>query len=67
MQKHTAHQIYKYWNRAPQPHIIGKTLNKQNKGRVLKAAEEKLQVTYNRKPSGIIAASSMENLKARGD
>lgn len=67
MQKHTAYQIYNSWNRTPQPHIIGKTLNIQKKGRVLKAAAEKLQVTYNGKPSGIIAASSMENLKARGD
>ena len=44
--------------------IIIKTLNVQNKERILKAAREKDQVTYKGRPSRISQDFSMETFKA---
>jgi hypothetical protein len=46
-------------------HTIIKTLNAQNKGRILKTAREKCQVTYKVKPIRITPDFSKETLKAR--
>lgn len=46
-------------------HIIVKTLNIQNKEKVLKATREKSQVTYESKPTRITADFSVETLKAK--
>jgi hypothetical protein len=46
-------------------HIIIKTLNAQNKERVLKAAREKGQVTYKGRPIRITPDFSRETMKAR--
>jgi hypothetical protein len=46
-------------------HIIIKTLNTQNKERILKAASEKGQVTYKGRPMRIIPDFSTETMKAR--
>lgn len=46
-------------------HIIAKTLNMQNKEKVLKATREKSQVTYESKPTRITADFSVETLKAK--
>ena len=46
-------------------HIIIKTLNAQNKERILKAAREKGQVTYKGRPIRITPDFSTETMKAR--
>jgi len=46
-------------------HIIIKTLNAQNKERILKAAKEKSQVTYEFRPIRITPDFLTETLKAR--
>ncbi|KAL6087923.1 hypothetical protein STEG23_014461 [Scotinomys teguina] len=46
-------------------HIIIKTLNIQNKERILRAAKEKGQLTYKGRPIRITPDFSMETLKAR--
>ncbi|KAL6087914.1 hypothetical protein STEG23_008170 [Scotinomys teguina] len=46
-------------------HIIIKTLNIQNKERILRAAKEKGQLTYKGKPIRITPDFSMETLQAR--
>jgi hypothetical protein len=46
-------------------HIIIKTLNAQNKERILKGAREKGQVTYKGRPIIIIPVFSIETLKFR--
>jgi hypothetical protein len=46
-------------------HIIIKTLNKQNKERILKAAKEKKQGTYKGKLISITADFSTQTLNAR--
>ena len=46
-------------------HIIIKTLNVQNKERILNALREKGQVTYKGRPIRIIPDFSPETLKAR--
>jgi hypothetical protein len=45
--------------------MVVKTLNIQNKERILKAAREKQEVTYKGKPIGITADFSTETLKGR--
>jgi hypothetical protein len=52
-------------NRNTSRHIIIKTLNIQNKERILKAAKEKRQVTYKGKPIRITADFSTQILNAR--
>ena len=47
------------------PHIIIKTLNPQNKERILKAAREKGYVTYKGRPIRITPDFSAETMKAR--
>jgi hypothetical protein len=51
--------------RNPSGHIIIKTLNAQNKDRILKATRENGQVTYKGRPIGITPDFSTETLKAR--
>jgi hypothetical protein len=46
-------------------HIILKSLNTQNKERILKAAREKLEVTYKGKPTRVTADFSTKTLKTR--
>ena len=46
-------------------HIIIKTLNKQNKERLLRAAKKKAQVTYKGRPIRITPNFSIETIKAR--
>ena len=46
-------------------HIVIKTLNTQNKERILKAARGKGQVTYKGRPIRIIPDFSSETMKAR--
>jgi hypothetical protein len=46
-------------------HIIIKTPNALNKGRILKAVREKGQVTYKGRPFRIIPDFSTETMKAR--
>ena len=46
-------------------HIINKTLKSQNKGRILKAAREKVQVIYKGRPIRITQVLSKETMKAR--
>ena len=46
-------------------HIIIKTLNAQNKERILKAAREKDQVAYKGRPIRITSDFSTETMKAR--
>ena len=46
-------------------HIIIKTLNAQNKERILKAAREKCQITYKGRPIRIMPDFSTETMKAR--
>jgi hypothetical protein len=46
-------------------HIIIKTLNAQNKERILKAAREKGQVTYQGRPIRIASGFSTETIKTR--
>ena len=46
-------------------HIIIKTLHIQNKGRILRAAKEKGQVTYKSRPIRITPDLSIETTKAR--
>jgi zona occludens toxin (predicted ATPase) len=46
-------------------HIIIKTLNAQNKKRILKAVKEKCQVTYNDRPIRITPKFSPDTVKAR--
>jgi len=55
------------WNqkRKSSCHIIIKTLNAQNKERILKAASEKGQVTYEGRLTRITPDFSKEALKAR--
>jgi hypothetical protein len=47
-------------------HIIIKTLNIQNKERILKAEKAKNQVTYKGRPIKITSNSSMETLSEKG-
>ncbi|KAL6047071.1 hypothetical protein STEG23_026865 [Scotinomys teguina] len=49
----------------PSRHIIIKTLNIQNKERILRAAKEKGQLTYKGRPIRITPKFSMETLQAR--
>ncbi|KAL6037201.1 hypothetical protein STEG23_016771 [Scotinomys teguina] len=63
-------EAYRIPNRlAPQKksssHIIIKTLNIQNKERILRAAKEKGQLTYKGRPIRITSDFSMETLQAR--
>jgi zona occludens toxin (predicted ATPase) len=62
-----AYRTQNKWNqkRKPSCHIIIKTLNIQNKERILKAAREKGQVTYKGRPIRIILVFSTETMKAR--
>ena len=53
------------YKRKSSQHIIIKTLNAQNKERLLKAAREKDQVIYKGRPIRITHDFQMENLKAR--
>jgi hypothetical protein len=46
-------------------YIIIKTLNIQNKGRILKATKEKKQITYKGKPITILADFSTKTLNTR--
>jgi hypothetical protein len=46
-------------------HIINKTLKSQNKGRILKAAREKVQVIYKGRPIRITPDFSTDTMKAR--
>jgi hypothetical protein len=46
-------------------HSIIKTLSTKNKERILKAAKEKIQVTYKGKPIRMTAYSSTQTLNAR--
>ena len=46
-------------------HIIIKTLNAQNKERILKASREKIQVTYKGRPIRITQDFSTETMKVR--
>jgi hypothetical protein len=52
-------------NRTSQWHIIVKTINTENKERILKAITEKNQITYKGKPIKITVDFSTETLKAR--
>ena len=62
-------EAYRTPNRLDQkksPHyIILKTQNIQNKEQILRAAREKVQVTYKGKPIRITPDFSMETMKAR--
>jgi hypothetical protein len=51
--------------RKPSCHIIIKTLNAQNKERILKAAREKSQVTYKCRPIRVTPNFSTESMKVR--
>jgi hypothetical protein len=51
-------------NRTSPQHIIVKTLSTENKERILKAAREKCELTYNGKPIRITADLSTEAIKA---
>jgi hypothetical protein len=63
-QKPTKHQID--WTRKKSScHIIIKTLNAQNKERILKAIRENGQVIYKGRPMRITTDFSTENLKAK--
>jgi hypothetical protein len=57
--------VLKRKKRKSSGHIIIKTLDIQNKERILKAAREKGQVTYKSRPIRIILDFSMETLKPR--
>jgi hypothetical protein len=46
-------------------HIINKTLNVQNKERILKASREKSKVTYKDRPIRITSDFSTKTMKAR--
>jgi chromosome segregation ATPase len=52
-------------NRTAPQHIIIKTMNTENRERILKAVREKKQITYKDKPIKITADFSMEAFKAR--
>jgi hypothetical protein len=54
-----------YQKRNSSCHIIIKTLNSQNKDRILKAVREKGQVAYKGRPSRITPDFSLETVKAR--
>ena len=62
-------EVYRTPNRLDQKksphHIIIKTLNIQNKERILKAAREKEQVAYKGRPIRNTPDFSMETLKSR--
>ena len=62
-----AYRIPNKWDqkRKSSHHIIIKTLNAQNKERILKAAREKGQVTYKGRPIRITPDFSTETMKAR--
>jgi hypothetical protein len=64
--KLTDHQIIRTKKRKNPRHIIIKTLSTQNKERILKATEEKRQVTYKDKPVRITADFSTQTLNERG-
>jgi len=63
-------EVYKTMNRLEQKinsscHIIVKTPNIQNKGRLLKTVRKKMSVTYNGRPIRITPDFSPETMKAR--
>ena len=62
-----AYRIPNKWDqiRKSSHHIIIKTLNPQNKERILKTAKEKGQVTYEVRPIRITPDFSTETMKAR--
>lgn len=63
--KHTEHQKEKKKNRKEILHdIVIRTLNVQNKERILKATREKYQVIYKGRPIRITPSFSVRTLKA---